>query len=111
MDQVEIGGADRQGLAKAFAVARPELAVDVTGTDGPVHRGPVLVGPIVLVRGDDDAERFAATSRAVDLDERDVVAPGEDADPVGGDELAACGAVDAVGERIEIVARIHRPQV
>jgi hypothetical protein len=47
----------------------------------------------------------------VDLDEGDVVAPGEDADPVGRDELAAGGAVDTVGERIEVVARVHRRQV
>jgi hypothetical protein len=47
----------------------------------------------------------------VDLDERDVVTAGEDADPIGRDEEAAGGAVDAVGERVEVVARIHRPQV
>jgi hypothetical protein len=47
----------------------------------------------------------------MDLDEGDVVAPSEDADPVGRDELAARGTVDAVGERIEVVARIHRRQV
>jgi hypothetical protein len=47
----------------------------------------------------------------VDLDEGDVVAAGEDADPIARDELAAGGAVDTVSERIEVVARIHRPQV
>jgi len=64
-----------------------------------------------MVGGDDDPEGLASAARAVDLDESDVVAPSEDADPVGGDEPAAGGTVDAVGERVEVVARIHRRQV
>ena len=81
-----------------------------TGSDG--HVGPgAVVGRLVVGIGDHDPERFAPAARAVDLDEGDVVAAGEDADPVGRDELAAGGAVDAVGERVEVVARIHRRQV
>ena len=86
-------------------VARSELAVAVPGSDG--HG----IGVVVLVRGDHDPQRLASTTWAVDLDEGDIVAPGENADPVRRDELAARGAVDAVCERIEVVARIHRPQV
>jgi hypothetical protein len=47
----------------------------------------------------------------MDLDEGDVVPASKDADPIRRDELAAGGTVDAVAERIEVVARIHRPQV
>ena len=46
-------------------------------------------------------------ARAVDLEEGEVVAPGQELDPVGGDALLADGAGDPVRERAEVVQRIH----
>ena len=112
MDDLQVARADRQCVTEALPVARAELTVSLPGSEGD---GPIIGIGIaladVLVRGDHDPEGFASTARAMDLDEGDVVATGEDADPVRRDDLAASGAVDAVCERIEVVARIHRPQV
>ena len=48
---------------------------------------------------------------AVELDEGQIVATGEDPDALERDEPAADAAVDAVRERRKAVARIHRPSV
>ena len=98
-DRPDVVGADRQRLAEPGVVGRQELAVAGIGAGA------------VAGRLDDDAERFAPAARAVHLDEHEVVAAGEDADPLEGDELAADGAVDAVRERREAIARVHRRSV
>jgi len=54
-----------------------------------------------------ELERGAATSMALDLDERQVLPSSEEPDPVGGDGLVADGAVEPVGERALWVARSH----
>ena len=84
------------------AGARPELAI---------HASDPVAGPGTGGFIDHDTQGIAATARAGHLDEGDVVAPSEEADPVGRDGLATGGAVDPARERIEVVARIHRPQV
>lgn len=49
--------------------------------------------------GDDETEGGAPAARAVDLDERQVVAVGEEADAPGRDDGVADGASDTVGQR------------
>jgi CsoR family transcriptional regulator, copper-sensing transcriptional repressor len=109
----QVAVVDRKGFPEAFGVSRPELAVADAGRD----REDLVVDRAVTetVRerfgGDHDPERFASTGRAMQLDERDVVAAGEDPDRGGRDDDATRGAVDTAGERVVIVARIHRPEV
>jgi DNA-binding FrmR family transcriptional regulator len=57
--------------------------------------------------GKDESEGRAATCRAVDPKEGDVLAGRQDSDTVEGDRLLADGAGDAVRERGEVIQRIH----
>ena len=67
--------------------------------------------PAGLVRGQEEAEGATATAGTVEFDESEVVAVGEDADPLGRDAGAAGGARDTVGNGAEAIAGIHRRQV
>ncbi len=102
---LEVIWTDGPGTFEPFGVAGPELAVGDRG------QLAVVAWAFCLVRPDHDAERLAPAGRTVGLHEGDIVPPGEDADPIGRDDLAAGGARNPAGERIEVVARIHRPQV
>ncbi len=111
MDALEIDRADRSGAPEAGRVARPELAVPLVGVGMDDRGRGIGDGSVCGTRAQNDPERLAPTGGAIDLDEGDVVTPGEDADPIGRDEFAAGGAADPADERIEVVARIHRRQV
>jgi hypothetical protein len=78
---------------------------DIVGRDGRTAGQPVRL------RDDDrvgDEPEGRATARlAVQLEEEQVVAPGEQADPVGGDALLADGAAGAVEERAKVILRTH----
>ena len=64
-----------------------------------------------FLRGEEQAEGAAAAAGAVEFDEGQVVAVGEDADPLGWDAGAAGGARDTVGNGAEAIAGMHRSQV
>jgi hypothetical protein len=107
-DQVDVREPDRLRFPEPLEIVGADFAVGETGP----HGDPVVVtGTPPVVGGDDDPERLAPAGRAVDLDEGDVVAPGEDADPGVRVEPAAGRAVDAGPERVQVVARIHRSEV
>jgi len=55
----------------------------------------------------DEAERCAATRQAIDLQEQEIVAVGEEPDPVAGDVLLADGAPHPVEQRAEAILRTH----
>ena len=55
----------------------------------------------------DEAQGGAATGRAIDLEEDEVVAPGQEADAIGGDALLADGAPDTVEKRAKVILRTH----
>jgi CsoR family transcriptional regulator, copper-sensing transcriptional repressor len=77
---------------------------DVVGRDGrrlrPLQRA-------VAGAGDDEPKRRAQAGAAIDLEEDQLIAPGEEAEPFGGDALLADGASKPVGEREAVVQRIH----
>jgi hypothetical protein len=66
-------------------------------------RGRRLIG--------DEAEGRAAAAPAVHLQEDQVVASGEEADPIGGDALLADGAAETVEELAKVILRTHPHEV
>lgn len=77
---------------------------DVVRGDG--RRFQSLHG-LIAGAGDDEAESRAEAGAAVDLEEDQLVTPGEEAEPFGGDALVADGAPKPVREREAVVQRIH----
>jgi CsoR family transcriptional regulator, copper-sensing transcriptional repressor len=89
--------------------------------DRSIPRAPCLVGraelaewchveqrPALRIVGrEQHPERRALASRTAQLDEREVVAVGQDADPLARDGAPADGAADTIEEWAELVARIH----
>ena len=93
-----VGRRDRSGPRAPRLIDRAELA----------ERGHVKHGPALrIVRRQEHPERCAATRRTAELDEREVVAMGQDADSLARDGAPADGAADTIEERAELVARIH----
>jgi len=59
----------------------------------------------------DEAQRRAAAGPAVHLQEEEVVTPGQDPNPLGGDVLLADGAAHAVEQRAKVILWTHPPGV
>ena len=79
-----------------------------------VRRDRCRLGHPVLAFGPaarHEAERGAQAGPAVELEEAEVVAPGEELHPFGGDALVADGAAGPVRERAKVVQRIHPSRV
>ena len=89
---------DRPSPGTSCLVGRAELA-----ERGYVEHGPALR----IVCRQEHPERRAAAGRTTELDECEVVAVGQDADPLARDGAPADGAADTIEERAELVARIH----
>jgi DNA-binding FrmR family transcriptional regulator len=77
---------------------------DVVGSDGV---GPGRVGRPFPLAGEDEAEGRAQARVAVDLQEDEIVAPGEELHLFGGDALVADRAQVPVRKREAVVQRIH----
>jgi len=77
----------------------------VIGVHGLAARQPVRLGQSRRVG--DEAEGRAAARWADNLEEEQVVAPGKQPDPVGGDVRIADGTVGPVVERAKVILRTH----
>ncbi|MBF8289362.1 MAG: hypothetical protein HW391_330 [Chloroflexi bacterium] len=75
------------------------------GGDGQPLDDPVRAGKAGAICN--EAERGAAATRAGDLEEEQVIPPGQEPDPISGDAVLADGAVDAVEERAPVILRTH----
>ena len=62
---------------------------------------------LVAATVQDEPERRAQARSAVELEEGEIVTPGQELDPCSGDALVADGAAMPVREREEVVQRIH----
>jgi CsoR family transcriptional regulator, copper-sensing transcriptional repressor len=62
---------------------------------------------LVAGTGDHEPEGGACAGGAIDLQKHELVAPGEELEPFGGDALLADGASKPVGEHEAVIQRIH----